>query len=134
MTADLSRNAGSLSRQKSPDLSIEALCSCCLPSWSGQVLRRSEAEEVPLRDPAVKSVRWTLLGRKKPRSCDRGVVFALPTFLGRPGIVLALRNMPVACFSKKKPPTFVGGLVFTLPTFLGRPSVVLPSKVSGGHF
>ena len=31
-----------------------------------------------------KSVRLTLLGRKKPQSFDRSFVFALPIFLGRP--------------------------------------------------
>ena len=53
-------------------------------------------------------------------------MFALPIFLGRPGIVLALKNMPVACFSKKKPPTSVGGFVFALPIFPGShpPSIV----------
>ena len=42
----------------------------------------SAAEEVPLRDPAVKSVRWTLLGRKKPRPFSRGFVLALLIFPG----------------------------------------------------
>ena len=49
--------------------------------------------------------------QKSPNLSAEASVFALPIFLGRPGIVLALRNMPVACFSKKKPPTFVGGLL-----------------------
>ena len=53
-------------------------------------------------------------------------MFALLIFPGRPGIVLALKNMPVACFRKKKPPTFVGGLMFALLIFPGSrpPSIV----------
>ena len=30
--------------------------------------------------PAVMTVQWTVIGRKKPRSFDRGFVFALPIF------------------------------------------------------
>ena len=33
-------------------------------------------------------------------------VFALPGFLGRPGIVLPYKNCPVDTFSQKKAPTF----------------------------
>ena len=68
------------------------------------------------------------------------VVFSLPIFPGRPSIateaqrrkspcgILALRNMPVACFSKKKPPTFVGGLCSRyLSSWVGQ-RIVLPFK------
>ena len=75
--------------------------------------------------PAV-NVQWTLAGKKRARLSSDSSVFALPIFPGRPSIVLALKSMPVACFSKKKPPTFVGGLVFALPIFPGShpPSIV----------
>ena len=62
----------------------------------------------PVLSCRIKSVRWTLLGRKKPRPFDRGFVFALPGFLGRPGIVLPYKMCPVDTFRQKKPPTFVG--------------------------
>ena len=38
-------------------------------------------------------------------------MLALPIFLGRPSIVLPLRNMPVACFRQKKAPTFQSRLL-----------------------
>jgi len=61
--------------------------------------------------------------KKKPPTFIGGSVFALPGFPGRPGIVLALRNMPAACFSKKKLHTDVWSfLVFALPIFPGRPT------------
>ena len=38
-------------------------------------------------------------------------MLALPVFPGRPGIVLPLRNMPVASFRQKKAPTFQSRLL-----------------------
>ena len=47
------------------------MCSRYLAFWVGRVL-----------SCRIKSVRWTLLGRKKPRPFSRGFVFALPIFPG----------------------------------------------------
>ena len=47
------------------------LCLRFLPSWVGQRIVLPSA-----------SVQWTLAGRKKPRSFDRGFMLALPIFPG----------------------------------------------------
>ena len=62
-------------------------------------------------------------------------VFALPGFLGRPRIVLAVRKCPVDTFRHEKTSYFRRRSVFALPGFPGRPMYCpCRTKVSGGHF
>ena len=74
------------------------------PTYCG----RGIAEEVPL----------TPCHRHSPMDChrqknlvlsDEALMLALPTFLGRPSIVLAFNKMPVASCSKKEPCPFGRG-------------------------
>ena len=74
------------------------------PTYCG----RGIAEEVPL----------TPCHRHSPMDChrqknlvlsDEALMLALPTFLGRPSIVLAFNKMPVASCSKKEPRPFGRG-------------------------
>ena len=95
-----------------------------LPSFLGRPTYCRGVGTVRWTVPATISIILCKKKRTKPKLgslCSRYLAF----WVGQ-CIVLALRNMPVACFSKKKPPTFVGGLVFALPIFPGShpPSIV----------
>ena len=63
---------------------------------------------------------------KKTSYFRRRLMFAVPTFLGRPRIVLAVYNMPVACFRQEKTSYRSRRSVFALPIFPGSrpPSIV----------
>ena len=68
------------------------------------------------------------LSKKENRNLSDAVfMLALSIFLGRPSIVLPLRNMPVACFRQKKAPIFRARLLCwrCLPSWVGQ-CIVLP--------
>ena len=122
-----------LGQQKSPNLSVKALCSCCLPSRVGQVLRPKRSEGSPLagswrRNSPVDCFRHNCDGYSTSSTlkCGASFIFALPIFPGRPSIILPFKKCPVDTFRQKKAPTFRSGLVFALPIFPGShpPSIV----------
>ena len=87
--------------------------SCYLSSQAGQYMTCR-----------VKSVHWTLLGRKKPRPFGRGFVFALTNFPGRPTYCSFRKNVPVAHFRKAKPLTFRLGACVRVTYLPGKANVL----------